>query len=281
MQVLFTFLAPYLTSPITYFALFFGACIGSFLNVCIIRIPQKTFWQNTRSVCPNCDTPIPFWHNIPVLSWFILRGRAACCQAKISIQYPIVEALTGMLYVILIWAFPFVAFEEGRLLFDSLELLRFFHAAIFCSVLLICSVIDFHLQIIPDVLSLPMVAASPLVVLLHPELSWQSSLIGALAGGGSLYLLGVTYYMVRKEVGMGMGDVKLLAGIGGWLGYEALMPTLLISSISGAFIGIGAILITRSKTMKLKIPFGPFLAVGAVLYLLWGQEINEFLYYTP
>ncbi|SME96544.1 prepilin peptidase [Pseudobacteriovorax antillogorgiicola] len=279
MQSLFTFLAPYLTSPITWISFTFGACIGSFLNVCILRIPQKTFWKDLRSVCTHCGTPIPFWHNIPVLSWFILRGKAACCRQPISFQYPLVEAFTGFMFVLIYWKFPFVIRSGSQITLDSLETIRFAHAAVFCSLLIICSVIDLHLQIIPDVISLPMVACTPLVVFLHPELDWQSALYGVLAGGGSLYALGLIYYLVRREVGMGMGDVKLLAGIGGWLGYQSLVPTLFISSISGAAIGIGVILVTRSGSMKVKIPFGPFLAIGAVLYLLFGQEINQFLFY--
>lgn len=279
MHSLFTFLGPYLTSPITWFLVLFGACWGSFLNVCMIRIPEKTFWANLRSACPSCGSPIPAWHNIPVLSWFILRGKAACCGAKISKQYPIIEGVTALLIPAIFWAFPFVQLDGARLTFDALESLRFTHAFLFCSALLVCSVIDFHLQIIPDVISLTMVALSPLVVLFHPDLGWESSLYGVLIGGGSLYCLGIAYYVVRKEVGMGMGDVKLLAAIGGWLGHEALIPTLLLSSISGSLIGIGVILMSGAKTMKVKIPFGPFLAIGAVLYLFWGQEINEFLYH--
>ena len=180
MQTLFTFLGPYLTSPITWISFAFGACIGSFLNVCILRIPQKTFFQNLRSHCPACGASIPFWHNIPILSWLILRGKAACCKAPISVQYPIVEAFTAVMFVCIYWNFPFVVRSGGMITLDSAETIRFLHAAVFCSLLLVCSVIDLHLQIIPDVISLPMVAFTPLVVFLHPELDWQSALYGVL-----------------------------------------------------------------------------------------------------
>ena len=279
MQSLFTAFIPYLTSPITWITFILGTCMGSFFNVCIYRIPQKKFWQSHRSRCPHCDTPIPFWHNIPVLSWLWLRGRAACCQNSISVQYPLVEFFTGVMFALIYWEFPFMVRYDGGFVMDPAELLRCFHAWTFFSLLLVCSVIDFHLQIIPDVISLPMVALSPLIVYLHPELDWQSSLIGVVAGGGFLYLLAVIYYFVRKDVGLGMGDVKLLAAIGGWLGYQSLIPTLFIGSITGAIAGIGVIIVTRSVTLKVKIPFGPFLSLGAVLYLLYGQQINEFLFY--
>lgn len=279
MQSLFTALVPYLTSPITWILFILGSCMGSFFNVCIYRIPRKIFWHSSRSQCPYCHKNIPPWNNIPMVSWLVLRGRAACCGQSISVQYPLVELFTAVAFVVIYWEFPFVeGFGQG-LVWDDSQFIRFGHGVIFFSLLLICSVIDLHLQIIPDVLSLPMIALSPLVVFLHPELSWASSLIGVLAGGGSLYLIAIGYYFLRRNIGLGMGDVKLLAAIGGWLGYQAVIPTLLVGSISGAIAGIGVIIGTRSFTLKIKIPFGPFLSLGAMMYLLFGQQINEFLFY--
>lgn len=275
----FTFFVPYLTTPITWWVFLFGLCIGSFLNVCIIRIPEQTFWRDLRSVCPSCKQVIPAWLNIPVLSWLLLKGRSACCQTRLSIQYPLVELFTGALFILIYWKFPIMTQSSDRIILDSASTIRFFHAAVFCCLLTICSVIDIREMIIPDAISLPMVMITPLVVYLHPDLNLSSALWGVLAGGGFLYTLGVVYYLIRREVGMGLGDVKLLAAIGGWLGYQALIPTLLIASISGAFFGIAAIIVTRSQTLKVKVPFGPFLAIGAVAYLLLGSEINRVLFY--
>lgn len=277
MQNLFTFLLPYLSSPNTWYAAAFGACIGSFLNVCIVRIPQGTFWKSQRSHCPHCNEPIPFWHNAPIFSWLILRGKAACCGGRISIQYPLVEVFTALVFVICYWQFPFVQSIQPEVVLVSDDLIRFFHATVFSSLLIICSVIDFHHQIIPDKISLPMVAVTPVIVYLHPELDWLSALIGVVAGAGVLYAVAWIYFLVRKEPGLGMGDVKLLAGIGGWLGYQSLLPTVFIASISGAVIGLMLMMVKRSMTLKTALPFGPFLALGAWLHLMFGQFIQEFL----
>jgi len=277
MQNLFTFLLPFLSSPITWYILALGACVGSFLNVCIIRIPQGTFWSSHRSKCPHCEAEIPFWHNIPIFSWLILRGKAACCGGRIAIQYPLIELVTGVIFALIYWQFPFVKTTHPSLVIDSGDLIRFFHASIFSSLLLTCSVIDLHHQIIPDKISLPMVGLTPLVVYLHPELDWRSALIGVVAGAGVLYAIAWAYFLVRREAGLGMGDVKLLAAIGGWLGYQSLLPTMFIGSITGAVIGIVLMLFNRSMTLKTALPFGPFLSLGAWLHLMFGQKIQELL----
>ncbi len=279
MQSLFTVLVPYLTSPITWISFILGACMGSFFNVCIYRIPKRSFWHSQRSHCPHCQQVIPLWHNLPILSWLFLRGKSACCGKPISIQYPLVELATAIAFVAIYWEFPFIVRYDQGLVLDAAETIRYFHGVAFFSLLFICSVIDLHLQIIPDVLSLPMLALTPAVVFFHPELDWVSALVGVVAGGGSLYLTAIAYYYLRKDVGLGMGDVKLLAAIGGWLGYQSIIPTLFIGSISGAIVGIGVIIATRSFNLKVKIPFGPFLSLGAMMYLLYGQQINEFLFY--
>lgn len=268
-------LSIYLASPLTWWAFAFGLVIGSFLNVCIYRIPRKIFFKQARSHCPQCNALIPWWGNVPVLSWFLLRGRARCCGAKISWQYPLVELTTGLLFVGLYWLFPFFGrFSEGYVL-NPAELIRFIHAIVFSCLLLVCSVIDMQHRIIPDVISLPMIAASPLVAMVHPDLTLASSLIGVVAGGGIFYALAWFYYLLRKEAGLGMGDVKLLAAIGGWLGYQSLIPTIFLGSISGAVFGIGAIIITKNTHMKTAIPFGPFLALGAFAYLVAGGRVWE------
>jgi len=267
-----------LESPVTWVIFVFGACVGSFLNVCIYRIPRNIFFKSSRSFCPNCEKEVPIWFNMPIISWLILRGRARCCGESISIQYPLVELFTALMFVVMYWRFPFVQSYIGGLVIDSEWFLRFSHAAIFFSLLLVCSVIDIHLQIIPDKLSLPMIALAPVVAALHPELTLVSSLLGIVIGGGSLYLVAWLYYLVRREIGLGFGDVKLLAAIGGWLGYESIFATVFISSTIGSIIGILVMIVLRSSDMKIKLPFGPFLSLGAMTYLLFGQTLQELFF---
>lgn len=259
----------------------FGLCIGSFLNVCILRIPLGTFFKYGRSVCPACEQMIPWYYNIPVLGFLFLRGRAACCGAKISWQYPIVELLSGILAVVVYWKFPFVEVGGPQLYtINAAELLRFAHAIVFVYLLLICAFIDFRLMIIPDVISLPMIGFTPLVVFLHPDLDWWSALLGVLIGGGLLYMIAWIYWLLRREIGLGMGDVKLLAAIGGWLGYQAILPTVFIGSMVGAATGIVAIVLVRGLTLKSAIPFGPFLVLGAIVHMLCGGWIQEALIFS-
>ena len=268
----------YLFSPLTWMFMIYGLFIGSFLNVCIYRIPRKIFWQKHRSHCTSCDALIPFWNNIPVFSWLLLRGRAACCGEKISSIYPIVELLTGAIFVISYWCFPFLAESSYGYTVDSGMLIRFAHALLFSCILIVCSFIDRELQIIPDVISIPMIVISPLVAWLHPDLTLRASLIGVFVGGGLFYFVAWSYFMLRGEAGLGFGDVKLLAAIGGWLGYQSILPTVFLGSIIGAMIGIGVIIITSSYDTKLKLPFGPFLSIGALCHLYFGQVLMEFLY---
>ena len=271
----------YLNNPITWYFFALGAIVGSFLNVCIIRIPEKTFFKHHRSACPHCQKTIPIWLNIPIFSWLILRGKSRCCGKKISVQYPIVEFVAAVLMVVAYWKAPFIHLNSSHSVLDPINFIRFFHLAAFTNLLLVCSVIDIHHQIIPDVISLPMIAASPLIFYVHPELDWLSSLLGVFLGGGILYLLAWLYYLVRKESGMGMGDVKLLAAIGGWLGYQSVFPTMFIGSITGALFGLGAMVVTRSISMRTAIPFGPFLSFGAWLHLFFGNEIAMILGLIP
>lgn len=273
MEFLATDLLPLLRSPLTYLSFVLGALLGSFFNVCIYRIPRKIFWKSQRSHCPHCDATIPMWHNIPILSWLFLRGRAACCGAPISVQYPLVELGTALLFVCIYWTYPFVLSWQPSLMIDSREALRYAHAIVFCSLLLICSVIDLEHQIIPDVLSLPMIALTPLVVYLHPDLDWKSSLWGVLLGGGIFYFVAWAYYYVRRESGLGLGDVKLLAAIGGWLGYQSILSTIFWASLLGSIVGLAVMLLGRKWDMKTRVPFGPFLSIAAVAYHLFGHQL--------
>lgn len=258
-----------LASPNTWLFFVFGLICGSFFNVCIYRIPLGVFWKSHRSFCPQCKTPIPFWLNIPVLSYLLLGGKTKCCSKELPIFYPLVELFTGLVFVYIYWRFPF--FEQEIFPspdIDTNQFLRFSHALVFCSLLIVCSVIDFQHMIIPDGISLSMIAMSPLIALVHPELTLRSSLLGVFLGGAGVYAVAWTYYLLRKREGIGMGDAKLLAAIGGWLGYESLLPTVLFGSIIGSFVGLGLMVKQRHTNMQTEIPFGPFLAFGAAFYLL-------------
>lgn len=256
-------------------AFMFGLVIGSFLNVCALRIPEGKFFSSIFSRCYHCGKPLTFWQNIPVVSFLFLRGSSYCCRRRLPWQYPAVELITGVLFVIAYYRYPFAFTYDGSIGFDDTDLIRFIFAAVFGSVLIVCSVIDLHHHIIPDRISLPMIAFSPVVFAIHPELDWQSSLIGIAAGYGVIYAIAWGYYFVRGAIGIGMGDAKLLAAIGGWLGFQAILPVLLYSSILGSLFGIGQILLGRLSGMKAEIPFGPFLSLGALIHLLSPWPYQE------
>ena len=250
-----------------------GACVGSFLNVCILRIPEKTFFKHMRSVCPACGALIPSYLNIPVFSFFILRGKAKCCGAKLSWQYPLVEIAAALIFGLMYFKFPFAGWSLQGAQYSVSDFIRYCHASIFVCLMLIMSVIDAKLMIIPDELSLGMMALSPLVAWIHPDLDLKSSAIGMVVGGGILYLVAWGYWLVRKQYGLGFGDVKLLAAIGGWLGWQAIFPTLFLGSVVGSIIALVFMIIARQFSWQAKIPFGPYLALGAVTHLLFGPEL--------
>lgn len=264
-------------SPFFWMAFFTGACIGSFLNVCILRIPEKTFWTHQRSVCPACGKQIPFFLNIPIISFFALWGRARCCGAKLSWQYPIIEFVTAVVFGVLYCKFPFIGWEFNSAEFELDQMIRWVHASAFISLMLTMSVIDARLMIIPDVLSLGMLSMSPLVAWIHPDLNLFDSLLGALAGGGTLYAVAWGYWLLRKQYGLGFGDVKLLAAIGGWLGWQAVFPTLFLGSIVGSIIAITVMALASKFSWQAKIPFGPYLAAGAVTHLLFGSQLISWI----
>jgi len=265
------------SQPIIWFIFALGLILGSFYNVCIWRVPEGTFWKSTRSACRTCSAPIPWYFNLPVVSWVFLRGKSACCKTKISIQYPLVELVTGIAAVLLYIKFPFYSVWEGGIKISPGELIQFSHAFILFSLLLISSVIDIRHLIIPDGISLGLVVSTPLVVYLLPNYPWQDALIGVLLGGGSLYFVAWIYWLTRRMAGMGMGDVKLLAGVGGWLGWQSIFPIILYSSVLGSILGIFLMVIQKRKDLKFEIPFGPFLAVGALIHMFYGTELLSLL----
>lgn len=238
------------------FSFLIGASIGSFLNVCIARIPEKKSIVSPPSSCPKCGQGIKFYDNIPLLSYLVLRGRCRQCKTSISMRYPLVELLTAILSVFLMMRFG-----------PSISYLIYF---CLISALLTITFIDLDHRIIPDVISLPLIPLGFLASFLLIQLTWLDSLIGILVGGGSLLLVAVIYEKLTGHEGMGGGDIKLLAMLGAFLGWEGVLFTIMASSLLGTIIGGGGMLIS-GKGRRFAIPFGPFLSLGAVLYILWGN----------
>jgi len=244
------------------FVFIFGAAIGSFLNVCIYRIPEKASIVKPASRCPSCGHPIRFYDNIPIISFLILRARCRDCGAKISWRYPLVEMITGLMALLLFLQFG-----------PTLVFLAFF---IFTAVLIVITFIDLDHQIIPDILSLPGIPVFFLAAVFIVGLPWLEALIGLLIGGGVLLAIAYGYELITKREGMGGGDIKLLAMIGGFLGWKSLIFVLLFSSLTGAVVGIAAMIVKKQDT-KYAIPFGPFLSAAAVAWIFWGDAFIRFL----
>jgi leader peptidase (prepilin peptidase) / N-methyltransferase len=244
------------------FAFIFGAVVGSFLNVCIFRLPAGVSIVKPLSRCPHCEKPIRFYDNIPIISFFILRGKCRDCGERISWRYPLVEFISAMLCLI-------IFFKYG----PTLDFLVFY---LFAAVLIVITFIDLDHQIIPDVLTLPGIPIFFLLAVFAVKIPWLEALIGLLIGGGVLFAIAFIYELLTKREGMGGGDIKLLAMIGGFLGWKSLIFILLASSLSGAVIGIAAMIIKKQDT-KYAVPFGPFLSAAAIAYLFWGNEFMRFL----
>lgn len=240
-------------------AFVFGSVIGSFLNVCIYRIPAGESVVSPRSRCPLCLTTIRWYHNLPVLSWIVLRGRCAYCHAPFSVRYPLVEALTGLLFALFLYRFGFHPATPVAWLLVAL--------------LVTISLIDLDHQIIPDIISLPGILIGFLCSFALPWVSWQSSLLGILLGGGVLLAIALGYEWLAKQEGMGLGDVKLLAMLGAFLGAPAVLPIIFLASIMGTLVGIPLTLIKHAGR-KLALPFGPFLAAAALLYLFFISRVD-------
>jgi leader peptidase (prepilin peptidase)/N-methyltransferase len=240
----------------------FGAAVGSFLNVCIYRLPAKTSIVKPSSRCPNCGHPIRYRDNLPIISFILLGGKCRDCKSRISLRYPLVELITAALALIL-----FIKFNL------SLTFLVFF---VFTAVLIVITFIDLDHQIIPDILTLPGIPLFFLAAVFIVKVPWLEALIGLLVGGGVLFIIAFVYELISKREGMGGGDIKLLAMIGGFLGWKSLIFVLLFSSFSGALIGIAAMIIKKQDT-KYAIPFGPFLSAAAIAYIFWGTAFMRFL----
>jgi leader peptidase (prepilin peptidase)/N-methyltransferase len=243
--------------PIELFALLIGLCIGSFLNVVIYRLPLGQSLVSPGSRCPKCGYELRWYDNVPVLGWLVLAGKCRQCRAPISVQYPIVEIVTGLLFLLVAWLTP-----VGPLLISRLILV---------AILVALFGIDLEHQILPNSITLPGILVGLMFSAITPP-GWRDALLGTLLGAGVLYGIAAAYYAVRREEGLGMGDVKMLAMIGAFLGWKAVLVTLVLSSFSGAAIGMALIAAQRGG-MKLALPFGTFLAVGALAAMLVGDPL--------
>ncbi len=238
-----------------FLAVFFllGACLGSFANVVICRMPQGESVVFPSSFCRACRAPIKWYHNVPILGWFILRGKCAECGARFSFRYALVELLMALLFAF--------AYHKTGLSITLAERLTF----IFCAVT--ASVIDLDHMILPDKFTLSGIAIGLVGALVNPERAFLDALLGVLVGGGSLWLVAYLYWVFREREGMGGGDVKLLAWIGAVLGLGSIPVVILLSSLVGAVIGLTLSLRTKDG-LRTAIPFGPYLAGAALAYML-------------
>lgn len=242
------------------FALLFGAIVGSFLNVVILRLPsEEESVVFPASHCPQCHHPLSWYENIPIVSYLALGGRCKHCRGKISLQYPVVELCMALLTAALVQRFGLSWTMAGYFLF--------------CASLLTIIWIDIYHQIIPDIISLPGIVLGFLFSFINSMVSWQDALLGLLLGGGALYAVALAYFLWKKQEGMGGGDIKLLAMIGAFLGWQSLPFVIFVSSFSGALIGIIAMM-QQGKGGKTRIPFGPFLSLAALAYLFFAEQIS-------
>jgi len=236
--------------------LIFGAIVGSFLNVCIYRLPRDKSIIVPNSYCPDCKKPIKFYDNIPILSYIILRGRCRHCNAKISIRYPIVEFITALLFLLL--------YKITGLTIEFCVMM------LFVSLLIVISFVDLEFQIIPDILSIGGLIIGLILSFFRQNFGFFDALFGVLLGGGVLFAIAYGYQLLRKIEGMGGGDIKLIGMIGAYCGIKGVIFTIITGSFFGTIVGIPAMLI-KGKDSKYAIPFGPFLSLGAVIYIFYGK----------
>ncbi|OGV75809.1 MAG: methyltransferase [Methylotenera sp. RIFCSPLOWO2_02_FULL_45_14] len=257
-----------------------GLMVGSFLNVVIYRLPKmmEREWHNNcldlqgkeipaqtsytlskpRSACPNCGHKITALENIPIISYLILKGRCRDCKAPISMRYPLIEVLTGALIGLISWKFGY----SSTALF----------ASIFTFALIALTFIDFDTQLLPDDITLPLLWLGLLFNLNFGFTDLKSAVIGAAAGYLVLWSVYWLFKLIRGKEGMGYGDFKLLAAIGAWFGWKLLPAVILLSSTLGAIIGIALIVLTK-RGKEVPMPFGPFLAIGGIAALFFGQQL--------
>lgn len=261
-----------------------GAAIGSFLNVVIHRVPRELSVVFPNSACPKCDSAIKAYDNIPILSWLILRGKCRGCKAPISWRYPAVEALTGLVFLLVYSQIGVTAFLPACLIFAAVMLSLIF--------------IDAEHMILPNVITYPLVVFAFLARINYPVFfgnaffsdlnsvpavyfsgypEWVASLAaaiaGALAGGGSLWLVGELWKRLRGVEAMGLGDVKMMLGVGAFLGWKLALLAIFFGAVSGALIGILVIAVKKDRDLQSQLPFGIFLGIGSVVSLLFGERL--------
>ena len=226
-----------------------GLAVGSFLNVCIHRLPRGESVVSPPSRCPACARPLRWFENVPVAGWMALRGRCRTCRAAISPAYPAVEVLTALVFVLQYWQLGWQPLLAVRL--------------IFAASMIVLGAIDLRHRLLPNVITLPGVAAG-VACSLWWEPGWRASVVGAVAGWTILRAVGEAYLRARGHEGMGMGDMKMLAMVGAFLGWPHMLLTLLVASMAGSLVG-GALLLASRDTLSYPLPFGSFLAFGALL----------------
>lgn len=258
-----------------------GLLVGSFLNVVILRLPKRLEWQWKHdsletlgqadlydppppgivvepSHCPHCQHKLSWYENIPVFSWLALRGRCRNCKTPISIQYPAVELLTMLLVTACVWRFGFG--WQG------------FGASLLSCFLIAMSGIDVRTQLLPDQLTLPLLWLGLIASVDNLFVPAKAAIAGAVLGYLSLWVVYWVYKQLTGKIGMGHGDFKLLAALGAWAGYKALLPIVMLSSIVGAVVG-SIWLMTKGRDQATPIPFGPYLAIAGWIVFLWGNDI--------
>jgi leader peptidase (prepilin peptidase) / N-methyltransferase len=247
-----------------FIAALFGAIWGSFLNVCIYRIPLEKSVVFPASSCPKCQNSIVWYDNIPIISWILLKGRCRHCQNGISAIYPLVEAITALLTLQVVIFFGFT--------WESLALLVLGYAFI------VLAMIDFEHYILPDVITLPGIVLG-LILTALPQLGaplapFKEAIIGVAVGGGGLWAFAWIFEKITKKTGMGLGDVKLLALIGAWLGWQALPFTLFLAAIMGSVVGLTWMGL-KGRDRQDPIPFGPYLILAGWGYIFYGAQVYE------
>ena len=243
----------------------FGTLLGSFANVCIYRLPQQLSIIFPRSHCPSCQEVLHPWQNIPLLSYMMLGGQCARCKTAISLRYPLVELCNGLLYIFLYYHYHL-----------SVQGVVF---AVLTTALLIVSCIDLVHMIIPDVITLPGIVIGMCTSLWLTPVGLGNAVLGVLLGGGLFLLMAVLSVIILHREGMGGGDIKLIAMIGAFLGWHAVFVTIFLGALLGALVGM-MLMLLQLKGRKEPLPFGPFLALGSLLAMVWGDTMLTW-YFSP
>ncbi len=236
--------------------------MGSFYNVCIHRYIHGISIVSPGSYCPNCHHTLSWWENIPLLSYVLLRGRCRICKQKINLRYPMVEAISGL------WAL-LLAIQFGL---SWAWLVYLF----FGGILIVVSFIDLECFVLPDILTLPGGLLALLAAIFILDLNWKSSVLGAIAGAGSFLILQKSYKLIKGREGLGSGDIKLMFLLGALLGWQSLPILVFLSACSGLLVSLFYLARRDSQGLQTAIPFGPFLSLGGMLYILWGPAIWAF-----